>query len=102
MTPQILVAGTADTKGEELFFLAGMIREAGGLPILVDLGIGKASIAVDISQRDVAAFHPEALALLGTNDRGPAVTAMGDAFAKFCGAYNSCDTAIGIGGNGGT
>ena len=77
MTPHLLVAGTADTKGEELSFLAEMIREAGGHPIIVDLGIGQASIAVDISQRDVAALHPEALSLLGTNDRGPAVTAIG-------------------------
>ena len=31
MTPHILVTGTADTKGEELLFLAEMIREAGGI-----------------------------------------------------------------------
>ena len=102
MTPHILVAGTADTKGEELLFLAEMIREAGGHPMIADLGIGKPSVAVDISNHDVAAHHSEALSLLGTNDRGPAVTAMGKAFAQFCSAYNSCDAAIGIGGGGGT
>jgi len=102
MTPHILVAGTADTKGEELLFLAEMIHEAGGHPMIADLGIGKPSVAVDISNHDVAAYHSEALSLLGTNDRGPAVTAMGKAFAQFCSAYNSCDAAIGIGGGGGT
>ena len=102
MTPHILVAGTADTKGEELGFLAASIRDAGGHPIIADLGIGEPSIAVDISNRDIAAAYSPALSLLATNDRGPAVTAMGEAFRKFCGAYNSCNAAIGIGGGGGT
>ena len=48
--------------------------------MIADLGIGKPSVAVDISNHDVAAYHSEALSLLGTNDRGPAVTAMGKAF----------------------
>jgi len=102
MTSRILVAGTADTKGEELAFLAEVIREAGATPVIVDLGVGKASIAVDITNNDVASHDPTAASLLGTHDRGPAVTAMGEAFAKFCAAYNSCDAAIGIGGGGGT
>lgn len=101
ITPHIVGAGTAGTKGEDLSFLVDMIREAGGHPILVNLGIGKASIAVDILQRDVAALHTKPLSLLGTNDRGPAVTAMREAFAIFFSAYNYCDAAICIRGCGG-
>ena len=102
MSARILVAGTADTKGEELLYLADQIREAGAVPVIADLGIGRPSISVDISNHDIAACDPKALSLLGTQDRGPAVAAMGDAFAKFCAAYNLCDAALGIGGGGGT
>ena len=35
---QIYVVGTADTKGEELAFLAARIREAGGAALVVDVG----------------------------------------------------------------
>ena len=102
MTLRVLVAGTADTKGEELAYLADMIREAGATPVIADLGIGKPSIAVDIPNTEVASFSTQAASLLGSHDRGPAVTAMGEAFAHFCSAYNSCNAAIGIGGGGGT
>jgi len=102
MIPRILVAGTADTKGEELAYLAQLVRDGGGMPILVDLGIGQATIPVDVSNTAVAKGFAEALALLGSNDRGPAVTAMGKAFAAYCTSQNGYDAAIGIGGGGGT
>lgn len=99
---RILVAGTADTKGEELAYLAATMREAGGTPVIVDVGIGQATIEVSVPNRDVAAHDQPALAALGSSDRGPAVTAMGKAFAAYCSALKTCDAAIGIGGGGGT
>lgn len=104
---RILIAGTADTKGEELLFLAQSVRDAGGEPFIVDLGISTPSIAVDIRNQDIARYDDEAKSLLGSSDRGPAVAAMGRAFARFCHDLGlqknaSYDAAIGIGGGGGT
>lgn len=99
---RILIAGTADTKGEELLFLAQSVRDAGGEPYIVDLGISTPSIAVDIRNTEVARHDHDATELLNSSDRGPAVAAMGRAFSLFCAHLKSYDAAIGIGGGGGT
>ena len=41
---RIYVVGTADTKGEELAYLAERIAAAGGEPVTVDVGTTKPSI----------------------------------------------------------
>jgi uncharacterized protein (UPF0261 family) len=100
---RIYVVGTADTKGEELAFLAARIRDAGGVPLIVDVGTRKPAVAVDVAAREVAAFHPASEgAALGTDDRGAAVAAMGEAFARFVVARGDIAGMIGIGGGGGT
>ena len=82
---RIHLVGTADTKGEELAFLAGLHASARrGDVCIVDVGTRAPAISVDVPAADVAAFHPEgADAVLGTHDRGQAVAAMGLAFARF-------------------
>ena len=75
------VVGTADTKGDELAFLAARIRAAGATPAVVDVGIRAPTIVPDISAATVAAFGPPGL-LQGT-DRGTAVAGMAAAFADF-------------------
>ena len=51
---RILVVGTADTKGEELAFIAARIRAAGGDPLVVDVGTGKpAGVSPDIANVQV-------------------------------------------------
>ncbi|MBO6718270.1 MAG: Tm-1-like ATP-binding domain-containing protein [Rhizobiaceae bacterium] len=100
---RIYVVGTADTKGEELAYLAEVIRGAGGAAVLVDVGTRKPTIAVDIGARDVAYHHPQgADAALGTDDRGTAVAAMTEAFAAFTGQLDDVAAIIGLGGGGGT
>jgi uncharacterized protein (UPF0261 family) len=100
---RIYVVGTADTKGEELAFLAARIRDTGGVPLIVDVGTRKPAVAVDVAAREVAAFHPASEgAALGTDDRGAAVAAMGEAFARFVVARGDIAGMIGIGGGGGT
>ncbi len=37
--PSILVIGTGDTKFDELQFMAGIIRDAGAKPVMVDVSI---------------------------------------------------------------
>jgi uncharacterized protein (UPF0261 family) len=99
----VYVVGTADTKGEELAYLADRIKAAGGSPLRVDVGTRAPTVAVDVTADEIAAFHPDgAEAVLGTDDRGTAVAAMGDAFRRFILARNDIGAVVGIGGGGGT
>ena len=41
---RIYVVGTADTKGEELAYLAERVKAAGGEPLVVDVGIRAADM----------------------------------------------------------
>ena len=100
---RIYVVGTADTKGEELAFLADAIATAGAAVCRVDVGTRDATIAVDITAEEIAGHHPGGRdAALGGNDRGAAVAAMGVAFARFAQSRNDIAAMIGIGGGGGT
>lgn len=100
---RIYIVGTADTKGEELIFLKGVIDAAGMETVLVDVSTRPASIAAEIPPEAVAAHHPEgARAVLGLSDRGTAVSAMGEAFARFIAGRDDIGGVIGIGGGGGT
>lgn len=97
---RIYVVGTADTKGEELAYLCGLIRELGGAPVLVDVGIKAPTVAVDVPADEVAA-HGE-VGILERPDRGPAVAGMMAAFARFVTTRDDISGMIGIGGGGGT
>lgn len=97
---RIYVVGTADTKGEELAHLAGLIRAQGAIPCLVDIGIRAATVPVDVTAREVAGA--EADAILGGDDRGTAVAGMARAFAAWIGTRRDIAGIIGIGGGGGT
>ncbi len=100
----IHVVGTADTKGEELAYLRGLIVAGGQEAVIVDLGTRHPGIAVDVHARDVAACHPDgAGAVLGGDDRGRAVAAMGTAFAEWCRRNTEAISGIiSVGGGGGT
>lgn len=97
----IWVVGTADTKGEELEFLAERIRALDGEPLIVDVGIREPSILPDIAASEVV--RQDGLDLEAMTDRGAAVAAMSAAFAGFARAQERGYSAIvGIGGGGGT
>ena len=100
---RIYVVGTADTKGEELAYLAERIASAGGKPVTVDVGTTKPSIEPDIAAAEVARHGPaETQQALASGDRGRAVAAMAAAFARFAAAREDISAIIGIGGGGGT
>jgi len=100
---RVYVVGTADTKGEELAYLRALVVAAGADTVLVDVGTRKPAVAADVSAGEVAAFHPGgAQAVLGTEDRGTAVTAMGEAFRRFLASRDDVGAIVGIGGGGGT
>ena len=97
---RIYVVGTADTKGAELRFLADAISRTGGTPLIVDVGIGAATIDPGIAATEVARHGPAGL--LHLKDCGQAVSAMAEAFAAFITSRDDIGAVIGIGGSGGT
>lgn len=100
---RILAIGTADTKAEELAYLAGLLRLGSTEVAIVDIGTRANALRTDIDAQTVAAFHPDgALAVLGGNDRGRAVAAMGTALTRFLPTLSDIAGVIGIGGGGGT
>ncbi len=99
----IHVVGTADTKGEELAYLAGCIRAAGGQAFVVDVGTRQPTIVPDIAASTVASHGgAETAAALASGDRGRAVAAMTEAYARFAASQADVAGIIGIGGGGGT
>ena len=97
------VAGTFDTKGDELGYIAGLLRVAGVDVRTIDLGTSGSGTGADFSANEIARFHPDgAEAVLGLTDRGQAVSAMATAFANFAAQANWIDGMIGAGGSGGT
>ncbi|MBN9016892.1 MAG: Tm-1-like ATP-binding domain-containing protein [Rhizobiales bacterium] len=99
----IYVVGTADTKGEELAFLSAQVAASGEAVRLVDVGTRAPTCPVDVTASEVAAHHPDgAGAVLKSQDRGTAVAAMGEAFARYLASRDDIAGVIGIGGGGGT
>lgn len=97
---RIYVVGTADTKGEELAHLCGLIRALGGAPVLVDVGIKAPTVPVDVPADEVGAHgEPD---ILQRTERGPAVAGMMAAFETFVTTRDDIAGMIGIGGGGGT
>jgi len=104
--PCLWVVGTFDTKADELRYLAGLISEAGIPALTVDIGtVGKSEDA-DIPAHEVAAWHEHgADHVLSGDDRGVAVTAMGQALCRLVIEHHRHGNLlgmIGIGGSGGT
>src|SRR3954447_8271904 len=102
MHGKIYVAGTCDTKGDELCFVCQLLHEAGLPHLLVDLGIRSDGQAAGITPREIAAYHPEGPAAVFLDDRGTAVQAMGVAFTQYVRSRDDITAIIGLGGSGGT
>jgi len=97
------VVGTCDTKGDELCYVKGLIEAAGIATVLVDLGTRSDFRGADVTPQEVASHHPNgAGAVLGVSDRGQAVAAMTEAFARFIPTRSDIGGMIGLGGSGGT
>ena len=100
---RIYVIGTADTKGEELAYLAAAVAAAGAPVLTVDVGTRAPTVTAAVAAAEVARHHPDGPgAALATDDRGAAVAAMAEAFARFLAARDDVAGVVGIGGGGGT
>jgi uncharacterized protein (UPF0261 family) len=99
---RVYVAGTCDTKGAELGYVATLIAARGVAAVIVDLSTRDCAEVAGISARDVAAFHPEGAGAVFTGDRGSAIAAMATAFERFIVSRTDLAALIGIGGSGNT
>jgi uncharacterized protein (UPF0261 family) len=96
------VAGTFDTKGAELLYLAEKLRALGHEVMTVDLSTASHASPADVKPRSVAACHPEGEAAVFSGDRGRSVSAMAEAFANWISAQKNVGGLISAGGSGGT
>ncbi len=98
----VLVAGTFDTKGEELRYMRDLIRAA-GLPVrMVDLSTSGGHSGAEIPAHQIAAFHPRGASGVFTGDRGQSVTGMTQAFAHWIARQGGIAGVLSAGGSGGT
>jgi uncharacterized protein (UPF0261 family)/ABC-type branched-subunit amino acid transport system ATPase component len=96
------VAGTFDTKGRELGFVANCLQKQGLRTVTVDLSTSQMPSAADIGPQEVARFHPKGTGAVFSNDRGKAVSAMAEAFERFILSRRDVGGIISAGGSGGT
>jgi len=99
----VLVAGTLDTKSDELCYMRDLIRAA-GLPVrLVDLSTtGRHHSGAEIPAHQIAAFHPRGASGVFTADRGESVAGMTLAFERWIARQGAIAGIIAAGGSGGT
>ncbi|MDX2380594.1 MAG: Tm-1-like ATP-binding domain-containing protein [Acidimicrobiia bacterium] len=100
---RVLVIGTADSKGDELRYIEGIIRDAGVDVALVDVGTTPHDSTAEITPQMVAAHHPDGPGAVVSDDRGEAVGAMAVALEHWVGQHaDEIAGIIGAGGSGGT
>ncbi len=100
--PVVLVAGTLDTKGDELRYMRDLVRAAGVPVRMVDLSTSGAHTGAEIPAHQIAAFHPRGAAGVFTGDRGQSVAGMTEAFRRWISRQSGIAGIISAGGSGGT
>lgn len=100
--PYVVIAGTLDTKGEELRFIRDLVRAEGLRTRLVDLSTSGRSVGGDVTPQEVALAHPKGSAGIASGDRGTAVAAMTEAFKAWLPRQEGVLGVISAGGSGAT
>lgn len=98
----ILVAGTFDTKGEELKYLRDRITERGLRVVTVDLSTSGKPSSADVPPYVVAGHHPTGAGRVFSGERGSAVREMAEAFRHWIGHHGDVAGIISAAGSGGT
>ena len=99
---EVLVAGTFDTKGEELGYIRDCLARIGLNPRTVDLSTSGRPSSADVPPHHVAAHHPRGANAVFTGDRGASVGAMAEAFERWMERQGGIGGIISAGGSGGT
>ena len=100
--PVVLVAGTLDTKGEELRYIRDLLKLADVRTRLVDLSTSGKHSAADVSPNEIALNHPRGAAGVFSSDRGASVAAMAEAFDTWISRQSGIAGIISAGGSGAT
>ena len=98
----VIVAGTLDTKGEELRFIRDQIAGAGVRVLLVDLSTSGGPSPADVPPHHVATYYRGGPNAVFTGDRGAAITAMAEAFEAWIKRHEPVGGLISAGGSGGS
>jgi uncharacterized protein (UPF0261 family)/ABC-type branched-subunit amino acid transport system ATPase component len=99
--PTVLVAGTLDTKGEELRFIRDIVADSGLRTRLVDVSTSGKLSSCDVSAQEIALNHPRGGSAVFGSDRGASVTAMAEGFANWLRRQADIVGVISAGGSGG-
>jgi uncharacterized protein (UPF0261 family)/ABC-type branched-subunit amino acid transport system ATPase component len=99
--PVVLIAGTLDTKAEELRFIRDVIAGQGLRTRLVDVSTSGKLSTCDVSAQEIALNHGRGGSTVFGADRGASVTAMADAFASWLRRQSNIAGIISAGGSGG-
>jgi uncharacterized protein (UPF0261 family)/ABC-type branched-subunit amino acid transport system ATPase component len=98
----VLVAGTFDTKGVELRYMADRLKVL-GIPVkTVDLSTSGKPARADIPANQIASCHPRGISHVMSGDRGASVTGMAEAFAVWIARERGIGGVLSAGGSGGT
>lgn len=98
----VLVAGTFDTKRNELLFLRERLSEQGFTVRTVDLSTSGKPSSADVPPHVVAAYHRGGAGRVFTGDRGASVRAMAEAFENWIVRQEGIGGIISAAGSGGT
>jgi uncharacterized protein (UPF0261 family)/ABC-type branched-subunit amino acid transport system ATPase component len=96
----VIVAGTLDTKGDELRFIRDQIAAAGVRVLLVDLSTSGQPSPADVPPHHVAAYFRGGPNAVFTGERGAAITAMAAAFEAWIRRQEPVGGIISAGGSG--
>jgi uncharacterized protein (UPF0261 family)/ABC-type branched-subunit amino acid transport system ATPase component len=97
-----LVVGTFDTKGAELGYIRDRLRALNIEVRTVDLSTSGKMSRADVTPMQVASMHPAGSSAVFSGDRGAAVGAMAEAFARWIVRERGIGGIISAGGSGGT
>jgi len=98
----VIVAGTLDTKGDELRFIRDQIAAAGVRVVLVDLSTSGQPSPADVPPHHIAAYFRGGPNAVFTGERGAAITAMAEAFEAWVRRQEPVGGLISAGGSGGS
>ena len=98
----VYLAGTFDTKGRELHFMAERLRALKIAVKTVDLSTSGKPARADIPASQVASAHPLGASQVFSGERGGATSAMAQAFAIWISRERGIGGVLSAGGSGGT
>jgi uncharacterized protein (UPF0261 family)/ABC-type branched-subunit amino acid transport system ATPase component len=98
----LIVAGTLDTKGDELRFIRDEIAAAGVRVVLVDLSTSGQPSPADVPPHHIATYFRGGPNAVFTGERGAAITAMAEAFEAWVRRQEPVGGLISAGGSGGS